>query len=93
MFERILKRFRERIRTRQFVMTMHAVEEMEDEGFTVLDVERAILTGKVVERQKEEKTGEWKYLVEGLAISADEIVVVARLSQTSKLVIITVYAA
>ncbi len=32
MFERILKRFRERIRTAGFVMTLHAVEEIEDEG-------------------------------------------------------------
>jgi len=32
-------------------MTLHAVEEMEDDRLTVLDVEHAILTGKIVERQ------------------------------------------
>ncbi len=49
MFERILRQFRERVRSRQFVMTLHAVEEMEDDRLTVLDVEHAILTGKIVE--------------------------------------------
>ncbi len=31
MFELILKRMRERVRTRQYVMTLHAEEEMEVE--------------------------------------------------------------
>jgi hypothetical protein len=43
MFERILKRVREKIRAQQFVVTLHTIEELEDEGLSVLDVERAIL--------------------------------------------------
>jgi hypothetical protein len=39
MFERILKQLRERIRTGRFVVTLHAIEELEDEGLSVLDVE------------------------------------------------------
>lgn len=73
-------------------MTLHAVEEMEDEGLSIFDVERAILTGKIVRRQKDEETREWKYLVDGRSLSQDEVVVVAKLSPTDKLVIITVYA-
>lgn len=92
MFERILRRFRERIRSGEFVMTLHAVEEMEDEGLSIFDLERAILTGKIVRRQKDEETREWKYLVDGRSLSQDEVVVVAKLSPTDKLVIITVYA-
>ena len=92
MFERVLKRFRERIRAAQFVVTLHAVEELEDEGLSVLDVEQAILTGKITRRQKDADTGEWKYLVSGSTLSRDEVVVVAKLSPTDKLVIITVYA-
>jgi len=49
VFERILKRLREKIRTRQYVMTLHAEEEMNDEGFTIYDIERGILTGKILE--------------------------------------------
>ena len=92
MFERILKRFREKIRAAQFVVTLHAVEELEDEGLSVLDVEQAILTGRITRRQKDADTGEWKYLVIGSTLSRDEVVVVAKLSPTDKLVIITVYA-
>ena len=58
MFERILKQFRERIRAAQFVVTLHAVEELEDEGLSVLDVEQAILTGRITRRQKDADTGE-----------------------------------
>ena len=45
MFERILKQMREKIRTRQYVMTLHAEEEMDNEGLAIYDVERGILTG------------------------------------------------
>lgn len=65
MFERILKQFREKVRNRQYVMTLHAEEEMNDDELTIFDVERAILTGEIVERQKDQATAEWKYLVSG----------------------------
>jgi len=91
MFERVLRLFRERIRAGRFVVTLHAVEELEDDGLSVYDVERAILTGKITRRQKDEDTGEWKYLVSGRTLSNEDVVVVAKLSLTDKLVIITVY--
>ena len=92
MFERILKRFREKIRERQFVVTVHATEELEDERLSVLDLEYAILAGAITHRQKDEETLEWKYLVTGPSLSRDQIVVVGKLSPIDKLVIITVYA-
>lgn len=91
MFGRVLIRMRDRVRTRQYVMTLHAEEEMNDDGLTVYDVERCILTGEIVERQKDARTGEWKYLVRGQTLNGDAIVVVAKLSPTGKLVFITVY--
>ena len=91
MFQRILKKFREKIRTRHFVVTLHAVEELEDEGFSVLDIEYAILTGEIATRQKDADTREWKYLIKGRSLSDDELVVVGKLSPTGKLVIITIY--
>lgn len=65
MYERELKRMREKIRLRQYVMTIHADEEMDDDDLTIFDVENAILTGTVIERQKDRKTKEAKYLVRG----------------------------
>ncbi|HMQ54456.1 MAG TPA: DUF4258 domain-containing protein, partial [Anaerolineae bacterium] len=83
----------EKIRTRQYVMTLHAEEEMNDDGLTIFDVERGILTGQVIERQKDHQTGEWKYLVQGQTMADRVVVVVNKLSPTEKLVIITVYLA
>ncbi len=77
MFQRVLKKFREKIRARQFVITLHAVEELEDEGFSVLGLEHAILTGEIATRQKDADTREWKYLIKGRSLSDDELVVVS----------------
>lgn len=93
MYDRILKQMREKIRTRQYVMTLHAEEEMTADNLSIFDVERGILTGRIIERQKDHTTAEWKYLVEGETIAGNLIIVVARLSVTGKLVIITVYLA
>ena len=92
VFNRILKQMREKIRTCQYVMTLHAEEEMSDDDLTVFDVEHAILIGKIVERQKDHKTGEWKYLVKGKTISQGvKLLLWPSWSPTDKLVIITVY--
>jgi hypothetical protein len=82
---------RENIRTRQYVMTLHAEEEMDDDHLSISDVERGVLTGRIIERQQDSVAAEWKYLVEGETIAGDPVVVVAKLSVTAKLVIITVY--
>ena len=56
MFERILNQLREKVRTRQYVMTLHADEEMDEDGLTIFDVESVILSGKIIERQKDQAT-------------------------------------
>ncbi len=91
MFDRILKSMREKVRTRQYVMTLHADEEMENDRLTIFDVERGIMTGRIVERQKDRETGEWKYVVEGKTVAGGDVVVVGKLGATGKLVIITVF--
>jgi len=91
MFERIRKRMRERIRTRQYVMTVHAEEEMNDDGLTIYDVERSILTGEILERQKDRVTAEWKYRIRGETVDGGQVEVITKLGPTGKLVIITAY--
>lgn len=73
-------------------MTYHARKEMNDDGLTVYDVESGILTGDIIERQRDRVTAEWKYRIRGATLTGDDIEVIAKLSPTSKLVIITVYA-
>jgi len=91
MYGRILRRIQERIRTRQYVMTLHAEEEMDDDELSIFDIERCILTGEIIERQKDRDTEEWKYVIEGQSIAGDKIGTVTKLSITGKLIIITVY--
>ncbi|MBL7179709.1 MAG: DUF4258 domain-containing protein [Desulfobacterales bacterium] len=81
----------EKIRTRQYVMTLHAEEEMDDDELSIFDIERCILTGKITERQKDSLTKEWKYVIEGQSVSGDQVGIVTKLSLTGKLIIITVY--
>ncbi len=91
MFERILKRMREKIRKRRYVMTLHAEEEMDNDELTIYDVERGILTGQVLERRQDKITTEWKYCIRGKTVGGNGVEVVAKLSPTGMLVIITVY--
>lgn len=91
MFERILTGFRDKVRLRQYIMTLHAEEEMSDDELSIFDVERCILTGAIVERQKDGEIGEWKYLVEGRSVLDNKIVVVVKISPTGKLIFITTY--
>ena len=91
LFERVLRLLRERVRDRRFVMTVHAEEEMDEDGLTVFDLERCILSGKIVERQKDREAGDWKYLVRGATLADEEAIVVCKMSPTSKVVLITVY--
>ena len=56
MPDRTLNRIREKIRTRQYVMTLHAEEEMGDDGLSICDVESVILTGESIEQQRDRKS-------------------------------------
>jgi hypothetical protein len=91
MFARLCRLFKEKIRLGLYVMTLHAEEEMEADGLTIYDVERAILSGSIVERQKDKETGEWKYRVAGQTIARHPMETVVKLGKTGKLVIVTVY--
>jgi hypothetical protein len=72
-------------------MTLHAEEEINEDGLTIYDIERGILTGQILERQKDKVTAEWKYLIRGETIEGGEIELIVKLGPTGKLVIITVY--
>jgi hypothetical protein len=84
---------RDLMRVGLYVMTTHADEEADADDFSVFDVESAILTGKIVERQKEAETGGWKYVILGEAVDGREMSVVAKCGTSGgMLYIITVYA-
>lgn len=91
MFDKMLKEMRSKIREREYVMTIHADEEMNNDCLSIFDIECCILAGKIVERQKDKETAEWKYRVNGQMVEGSEVEVIAKLSPTGKVVIITVY--
>ena len=89
---RRLPRIRELIRAGRYVVTTHASEEMEADGLTLYDLEHCLLAGRIVERQRDRETGEWKFLVQGPAWSGHRAMVVVKFGPTGKLVVITAYA-
>jgi hypothetical protein len=92
MFESVRRVMREKVRTNQYVVAFHARREMNDDGLSTDDISQAILTGSILERQKDRVTGEWKYRIRGDATDGRSVEVVAKISPTGKLVVITVYA-
>ena len=91
MYPKILDRLRSRIRERRYVVTLHALDEIDEDGLSVFDVERAFLTGEIIERQRDQWTREWKYLIRGEAVDGRGMVVVSKLGATDKLVVITAW--
>ena len=91
MYTKILMRMRGKIRKREYIVTYHAKIEMNDDNFTIYDIERCVLTGKILERQKDKSTEEWKYRIIGKTIRNNNIEIIGKLSPTGKLAIITVY--
>jgi hypothetical protein len=89
--ETTLRRLRQYITEGDYVVTVHAVDEMTDDDLTVLDVENLILSGQIVERQVDRTTGERKYVIRGHNLSDEDCCAVVKAGPAGKLVIITVY--
>ncbi len=84
---------RAKVRDRRYVMTVHAEEEMDADGLSIFDVENAVLTGRIVERQVDRAGRERKYVIRGRPLEGDDaVVVVAKMGPTGKVVIVTVYS-
>lgn len=76
---------------RDYDLTVHAIEEMAEDDLDVLDVEHAVLNGKVVRRHKRDPRG-IKYTIEGWALDGERLVgIVGRFHATDRFLIITVY--
>jgi hypothetical protein len=90
---RIIDRIREKIRSGQYALTFHAIEEMAEEEFEEEDFEEAMITGRIVRRQTD-RLRRRKYTVEGLARDDRSLRAVCRFSDSgASLVVITIYDA
>ncbi len=59
---------RQLIRSVNYVVSTHAAEELEDDQLTTFDLENIILTGAIVERQRDATSRETKYVVLGSTV-------------------------
>ena len=91
MYERVLRRCRECILEANYLVTVHAVDEFEADGYSVYDLETGILTGTIVEIQRDRWTRERKYRIRGETGDGRGIELVVKLGATGGMVIITVY--
>ena len=90
MPHRLIDRIRERIRKLEYDMTVHAMEEMAEDDLDILDIEEAVLNGRVVRSNRRDHRGTI-YTVEGTALDGEKLIgVVGRFSHANFLVI-TVY--
>ena len=69
------------------MVTLHADEEMYNDGLTAVDVENAILSGRIEERQRTGITGQWKYRVRGPGCSGDTIEVILKLGPLGAIIV------
>ena len=91
MAQATISQLRALIRSLKYVVTTHAADELEDDNLTIRDLENIILTGKVVERQRDAKSREIKYVVDGIAIDGAAAQAVVKVGFSGKLVIVTAY--
>jgi len=91
MYPRILRQIRALVRRGEYVLSVHAENEMADDGLTDQDLEAAILNGRIVRRERD-RIGRSKYVMEGTAMDGRGLTAVAQPFQTRQLIlIITAY--
>jgi hypothetical protein len=91
VFDRVMRLLREKVGAGDFVVTVHAEEEMTDDGLMVSDVEQVVACGAIQECQRDRATGERKYRVRGNAADGRPVQAVIKLGPTGTVVFITLY--
>jgi Domain of unknown function (DUF4258) len=90
VYPKILQAMRECVRQNRLILTIHAIEEMDADDLLKEDLENAILYGEIVRRQWDKEFIQYKYLIDGEALSGIPLEVVAKLRDDNT-VIITAY--
>ena len=87
MYPRILEQIRALVRRGEYVLSIHAENEMADDGLTEQDLEAAILNGRIARRERD-RIGRAKYVIEGTALDRRGMTAVAQFFQTRQLIVI-----
>jgi len=92
MSARVLQRIQTAVVNGEYDVTIHAVEEMAEDGLDILDVESAIASGQLTKTETDDPRGA-RYTIVGTGTDEHTRVGVAgRLKETGIFLIITVYA-
>lgn len=86
-----IAQLRNLVRSLSYVVSLHAAEELEDDNLTILDLENVILTGEIVEHQRDRATREVKSVVHGRTLEGLAAEAVVKVGPGGTLVFITVY--
>jgi hypothetical protein len=91
MPRRVLDWIRKAIRDAAYDITSHAVEEIAEDKLDLVDVETAILNGKLIKTEKDDPRGT-RYTVHGIGVDGITLVgATGRFTETGRSLIITVY--
>jgi hypothetical protein len=88
---RIIDRLRDAIRVGDYLVPFHAANELDDDEISIFDVENIILTGEIVERQRDARTRKRKYVISGETLDGGAARCVVKIGPTGKVVIITAW--
>ncbi len=86
-----ISRIRDCVRSLNYVVSLHAAEELDDDNLTILDLETIMLTGKITERQRDRNTREVKLVVRGRTIAGPAAETIVKFNRIGTLFVITVY--
>lgn len=86
-----IAQLRHLIRTLSYVVSTHAADVLDDDNLSILYLENVVLTGSIVERQRDRATRETKYVIRGASLEGISGEVVAKIGRSGQLVIITIY--
>jgi hypothetical protein len=63
MYDRMLRRIQAHIRQGDYLSTDYVRDEKDEDNFSLYDLEQGILSGTIVERQRDRVTREAKYRI------------------------------
>lgn len=86
-----IKRIRHKIIDKDYYISSHAEDEMMDDELERVDIENAVLKGKIEKKLTKDIRG-IRYRIEGPANDGRLIHVICRYKEKGSLIIITVYA-
>lgn len=82
---------RRKVRNREYEFTVpHFFEEMADDDLQLVDIEAAILNGKIRRRFTRDPRGA-RYEVVGISTDGRQVAIICRIKGTGKLLFITTY--